>query len=273
MKVNEKKTARIIGLAPLALAMGLGFSVQSFAGEMSYTNAAKGVLKTSSGECVKIKGKFTPLAACGDVSDSDGDGVNDDMDKCPDTPKGVRVDENGCPIDSDGDGVPDYKDNCPDTPAGVRVDEYGCPMDSDGDSVPDFRDKCPGTPAGAKVDANGCEILADMTIDLVNDEFDFDSAKLKPSMKAALDDVAARVSASQGDETLVVVGHTDSVGAEAYNQGLSERRAKATAMFLIDQGVSADRIETKGMGESQPVADNGNAAGRAKNRRVEILTN
>lgn len=89
-------------------------------------------------------------------SDSDEDGVEDKYDLCPDTPEGVKVDENGCPIDSDNDGVPDYKDKCPNTPHGVKVDENGCPIDSDKDGVPDYLDKCPDTPLGVAVDANGC---------------------------------------------------------------------------------------------------------------------
>jgi hypothetical protein len=88
--------------------------------------------------------------------DSDGDGVPDNLDKCPGTPKGVKVDKVGCPLDSDGDGVPDYIDKCPGTPKGVKVDARGCPLDSDGDGVPDYKDKCPGTPKGVKVDKNGC---------------------------------------------------------------------------------------------------------------------
>jgi outer membrane protein OmpA-like peptidoglycan-associated protein len=88
--------------------------------------------------------------------DSDGDGVPDDKDLCPDTPSGIRVDLNGCPLDSDHDGVPDYLDECPGTPEGVKVNKKGCPLDSDGDGVPDYLDLCPGTPAGVAVDENGC---------------------------------------------------------------------------------------------------------------------
>jgi outer membrane protein OmpA-like peptidoglycan-associated protein len=97
----------------------------------------------------------------GGYVDSDGDGVPDYMDKCPNTPKGVQVDMWGCPLDSDGDGVPDYLDNCPNTPQGVAVDSHGCPLDSDGDGVPDYLDKCPNTPAGVKVDAAGCPLDSD----------------------------------------------------------------------------------------------------------------
>jgi OOP family OmpA-OmpF porin len=127
-------------------------------------------------------------ANLGKAKDTDGDGVPDRKDKCPDTPAGVKVDVNGCPLDTDGDGVPDYQDKCPDvkglaalqgcpdsdgdgvadaddkcpnTPAGVRVDASGCPLDADGDGVPDYLDKCPGTPAGVKVDASGCPLDRD----------------------------------------------------------------------------------------------------------------
>jgi OmpA-OmpF porin, OOP family len=95
------------------------------------------------------------------VRDSDGDGVTDDMDKCPSTPAGVKVDSVGCPLDSDKDGVPDYMDKCPSTPAGVKVDSVGCPLDSDKDGVADYLDKCPDTPAGVKVDAMGCPLDSD----------------------------------------------------------------------------------------------------------------
>lgn len=152
----------------------------------------------------------------------------------------------------------------------VAVDE--CALDADGDGVGNCDDNCPDTAAGTKVDANGCEIIESLTIDLVNDEFDFDKAVLKPDMMAALDDVAARVNASAGEEQLTIVGHTDSVGRESYNMDLGQRRADATADYLIGQGISAGNITTKSMGESQPVADNSTAAGRKKNRRVEILT-
>jgi len=88
--------------------------------------------------------------------DSDHDGVADGIDKCPNTPAGVHVDAMGCPVDSDHDGVADYLDRCPNTPAGVQVDANGCPVDSDGDGVADYLDKCPNTPRGAPVDATGC---------------------------------------------------------------------------------------------------------------------
>jgi OmpA-OmpF porin, OOP family len=93
--------------------------------------------------------------------DSDGDGVSDDVDACPDTPKGARVDATGCPQDGDGDGVFDGLDMCANTPRGATVDAKGCPSDSDGDGVFDGIDLCAGTPAGAKVDMKGCPLDSD----------------------------------------------------------------------------------------------------------------
>ena len=93
--------------------------------------------------------------------DSDNDGVVDDYDKCPGTPIGVKVDQNGCPLDSDKDGVYDSLDKCPGTPASVKVDEAGCPLDSENDGVYDSLDKCPGTPVGVEVDQVGCPLDSD----------------------------------------------------------------------------------------------------------------
>jgi OmpA-OmpF porin, OOP family len=103
---------------------------------------------------IKVNGLGCPL-------DSDGDGVPDYLDKCPNTPVGEKVDIHGCLLDSDGDGVADSLDKCPNTPKGVKVDTAGCPLDSDGDGIPDYLDKCPNTPSGIKVDVTGCPFDSD----------------------------------------------------------------------------------------------------------------
>ena len=103
----------------------------------------------------------------GPLKDSDGDGVPDKYDRCPNTPAGAIVDARGCPLDSDHDGVPDGIDKCPNTPAGVAVDAVGCPVDSDGDGVPDNVDKCPNTPAGVVVYKDGAQ--AGCPVDSDND--------------------------------------------------------------------------------------------------------
>lgn len=110
------------------------------------------------------------------IKDFDGDGVPNELDKCPNTPKGVKVDKNGCALDSDHDGVVDYMDLCPFTLQGVKVDKNGCAIDSDNDTIPDYRDKCPDTPKGVAVDDEGCPIteagIIDSDKDGVEDKLD-----------------------------------------------------------------------------------------------------
>lgn len=97
----------------------------------------------------------------GRSTDTDGDGVANSEDACPNTPTGVKVDEFGCPFDSDNDGIPNYLDKCSDTPTGAIVDANGCQFDADADGVPDNLDKCANTPAAVRVDANGCPLDSD----------------------------------------------------------------------------------------------------------------
>jgi OOP family OmpA-OmpF porin len=99
--------------------------------------------------------------------------------------------------------------------------------------------------------------------------FDFDKAVVKPAGKAALDDLLVKLQ-GMDTEAMVTVGHTDSVGTDAYNQKLSLRRAEAVKSYLVSKGVAASRVFVEGKGESQPIADNKTAEGRAKNRRVTV---
>jgi len=99
--------------------------------------------------------------------------------------------------------------------------------------------------------------------------FDFDKATLKPEGKAKLDELTKQLGGINL-EVIIAVGHTDSVGTDAYNQKLSVRRADAVKSYLVSKGVESNRVYTEGKGEKQPVASNATAEGRAKNRRVEI---
>lgn len=99
--------------------------------------------------------------------------------------------------------------------------------------------------------------------------FGFDSAELSPETRATLDEQAA-ILERESDVRVEIEGHTDSTGPEAYNQGLSERRAKAVEEYLVSKGISADRLEVMGYGQSRPIAPNDTKEGRTKNRRVEL---
>ncbi|MET0088629.1 MAG: OmpA family protein [Candidatus Thiodiazotropha sp.] len=171
--------------------------------------------------------------------------------------------------DTDGDGVVDEQDRCPDTPAGVSVDSQGCIPDSDGDGVVDAKDQCPGTPAGASVDGRGCA----MKIVLNRIPFEVDSDRIEAGYAAELRQVADTLKSRQDVKSVQVIGHTDSLGSTRYNQALSEKRARAVAQFLVSEGVPAAIIQVSGEGETAPVADNATAQGREQNRRVELKVN
>ena len=214
------------------------------------------------------------------VQDSDGDGVPDSKDMCPNTPLGVKVDEFGCPLDSDRDGVPDYLDKCPNTPAGVKVDASGCPLDSDGDGVPDYLDKCPNTPAGVQVDADGCPIKKETVVIVQPPEieslvlsgdanFEFNKATLLPNAYPILDSLVGTMK-KHIEYKWEVGGYTDGVGSVNYNLGLSQRRAQAVVDYLVTKGVNSNNLKVVGYGKSNPIATNDTPEGRAMNRRVEI---
>ncbi len=99
--------------------------------------------------------------------------------------------------------------------------------------------------------------------------FDFDKSVLKPQGKAKLDDLVSKIRGIDL-EVIIAVGHTDSIGTDAYNQKLSVRRAESVKAYLVSRGIDRNRVYTEGKGEKQPIATNKTAAGRAKNRRVEI---
>lgn len=159
--------------------------------------------------------------------------------------------------DEDGDGVFDRRDDCPNTPAGLPVNTSGCPARK-------YPEAAAPTPAALPAED---EVI--VLSDLGNVLFAFDSAELTESAREQLTAIGNRL-AGASLVSVKVVGHTDSVGSDSYNQGLSERRATSVVDFLASQGVPADKLVAEGRGESAPVADNGTDAGRAQNRRVEI---
>jgi OOP family OmpA-OmpF porin len=259
-----------------------------------------------------IKDKFdqcpdTPLGAqvddYGCPKDTDGDRIYDGIDDCPGTPEGAIVDHLGCPLDNDKDGVFDGLDKCPNTPLGVSVDSRGCPLDTDGDGVPDFKDKEADTPAGAVVDADGVALDGDVDgvpdgvdkcpetpMEVVVDEFGCPKAKpltekivlnIKYSPGSFRPDAAAQVvlddlyqtMRAYPDLKIEINGYTDALGSARGNKKLSEKRAQAVMDYLLDKGVSADRMTATGYGEDPKYAigDNSTEEGRQKNRRVEIV--
>ena len=147
-------------------------------------------------------------------------------------------------------------------------------MDDDGDGVNNCNDKCPGSQAGQTIGPDGCPVP--VSIDLKGVNFDFDKSTLRPDAVAILNE-AIEILKRYPDLKVEVAGHTDSIGSDAYNQKLSERRAHAVYDYLTSNGVDAARlVGPNGYGESRPIAPNtnpdgsDNPEGRAQNRRTEL---
>jgi outer membrane protein OmpA-like peptidoglycan-associated protein len=176
--------------------------------------------------------------------DKDGDGFLDPDDRCIDEP-GVAPD--GCPIrDKDGDGILDPEDQCIDEPETKNnyKDKDGCP-----DEVPQEVAKFTGAIEGIF--------------------FDTDKATIKPKSRPVLDK-AVKVLKDFPDVKVEISGHTDSTGDRTHNIELSQRRADAVKKYLVDHGITEDRMDTRGAGPDEPIADNTSKAGKAKNRRIEF---
>ncbi|WP_068597090.1 OmpA family protein [Vaginella massiliensis] len=216
------------------------------------------------------------LDACPDVPgvaeyngcpDTDGDGIPDNLDECP-TVAGP-AENNGCPWpDTDGDGIPDKDDACPTEPGLPQF--QGCP-DTDGDGIPDKDDECPTEKGPAE--NNGCPWkIEHVTRALSAILFEYNSDKIIPESER---DVikAANILKSEDfrDKDFYVDGHTDQRGTAAYNKKLSDRRAKAIVNALKAQGVNADRLTPRGLGESNLLCKEENETCWQQNRRVELL--
>ncbi|CAG0910778.1 unnamed protein product [Cyprideis torosa] len=149
----------------------------------------------------------------------------------------------------------------------MKVDANGCVFDLDGDGVLNVDDECPDTPRGMAVHANGCPKFTGV---LEGVKFELDKATLTGQSKAILAKVATELM-SYPTLNVIIVGHTDSQGSDAYNNKLSLARAKSVAAFLTSQGVRGERMRYAGYGERFPRSTNETLAGRAQNRRVELL--
>ena len=212
--------------------------------------------------------------------DTDRDGLFDDEDGCPTQPedKDGFQDADGCPDpDNDQDGIVDELDKCPLEPEDKDgfEDQDGCPEpDNDHDKVLDPQDKCPNEYAETE---DGCPkkyqliVVTDKKIELKQTVY-FDTKKttIKPVSYALLNEVALALK-DHANIRVRVEGHTDSRGSDRFNLKLSQGRAESVRLYLIQQGISPDRMEPRGFGETVPIADNRTDAGRAQNRRVEFI--
>lgn len=217
-------------------------------------------------DCPDAKG---PAALKG-CPDTDGDGILDKNDKCP-AVKGL-IKYNGCPIpDSDGDGINDEEDQCKDVAGLARY--QGCPVpDRDNDGINDEEDRCPDA---AGVASNmGCPEIDPGVIEKINKaaasiSFAAGSTKLLAKANTALNNIVTILKANP-DLQVDINGYTDNKGNADKNRELSEARANAVSEYLVKKGIDAGRLTATGYGDENPLADNKTVAGRAKNNRVEM---
>jgi outer membrane protein OmpA-like peptidoglycan-associated protein len=213
--------------------------------------------------------------------DRDHDGILDDDDQCPDQPedRDGHQDEDGCPDpDNDGDGILDADDRCP-MDAGPKENE-GCPIkaetegDRDGDGVSDEFDNCPDEPGSAE--NQGCKIPQLVVITPTSlrllDKIYFETGRheLLTISSPLLGNIAQVLLSHPEIEKLEIHGHTDDRGPRAFNQTLSDRRARAVLEALVASGVEENRLSSFGHGEDDPIATNQTALGRSQNRRVDF---
>lgn len=215
--------------------------------------------------------------ACPDVAgiigmngcpDLDGDGIADKDDACPDSAGASQF--SGCP-DSDGDNIADKNDRCPELEG--PAENGGCPWpDSDGDNVFDKDDGCPSVKGS--MGNNGCPEISDVQINKLSD---YSKALFFKTAKNQLTDASYSILQSVSEllkeypsAQFVIEGHTDDSGGDAQNQQLSQVRAEVVKNYLIEHGISADRLQAIGYGESRPIADNRTKRGKFMNRRVEL---
>ena len=203
--------------------------------------------------------------------DRDRDGYGDPCDNCPDVPNPDQTDTDGdglgdacdnCPklsnkdqADSDLDGVGDVCDNCPND---ANPDQ----LDTDCDKIGDACDKCPNTPKGAKIDENGCWILERV-------QFDLDKWDIKPEYYPLLDEIAEVLKQNPG-LTMEIHGHTCDIWTEKYNKNLSNLRAESVKSYLVEKGIPAEQLVTKGFGLTTPVISNKDESSKHLNRRAEF---
>ncbi len=200
------------------------------------------------------------------IIDSDGDGVMDELDKCPNTPVGITVDGSGCPLPEPKVTIIEKK---VEVPVPVALDNSECPIktdkpDRDRDGVEDSIDQCPNTLCDFNVDSKGCPIKAVLRI-----HFETDKAEITPYSRPLVEKFAKFLLENKGSLVLIT-GHTDWRGSNYYNMVLSKKRAESVKKALIEYGVSPSRLMTEGKGEEEPIATNKTPEGMALNRRIEV---
>ena len=203
--------------------------------------------------------------------DVDEDNIVDNQDLCDNSLLENNIMPYGCKKilrDSDGDGVRDSRDRCPLTPKNAKVSPDGCALDGDMDGIKDYKDKCLDTPIGYEVNGEGCAISLNLGVN-----FKYYSDIIEEKSKINIEKFAKFIKKNSNYE-LNIVGHTSTKGDADLNKRLSEKRAKAVKVALVELGISANSMTTEGRGEDDPIVEDTSSDSsldaKLLNRRVEI---
>jgi OmpA-OmpF porin, OOP family len=211
------------------------------------------------------------LALFNGCPDTDGDGIEDKLDECP-TVAGLK-ELNGCP-DRDHDGITDKKDLCPDK-FGL-AEFHGCP-DTDGDGVPDNEDNCPmvagtkennGCPAGTSTKNDDADVPGRVDIGTPI-MFEVNLSTIHQVSMPVIEEAVLELNENKG-ATVIIDGHADASGPEAFNNELSLQRANAVKTQLTQRGINPARVKTIGHGSRDPIATNSTYEGKEQNRRAKM---
>ncbi len=226
---------------------------------------------------------FEDADGCPDDPDTDGDSIKDSLDSCVLTPEDLDkyLDDDGCPdLDDDADGVLDVTDKCrlePEDPDGYQDDD-GCPEpDNDQDKVLDVEDGCPNEIGPVDANPKGCPVkpalvvVTDCEVKITQQiHFEFNKATIRKESYPVLDAVVDVLRTTPAIK-LEIQGHTDNKGSPAYNKKLSDKRAASVLKYLVDHGVTTDRLTSHGYGLERPIVSNDTDLNRSLNRRVQFV--
>lgn len=250
----------------------LGAGIEYWFGEKKKTAIILESLYKNTGETYAIK-HFQHMIGLaflfGGEPDTDGDGILDKDDNCPEIPGLATF--NGCP-DTDGDGIQDSQDDCPQIPGLIQYN--GCP-DTDGDGIQDSEDKCPEV--FGLIENEGCPKMTEKVKDRLEKIeqlilFETDQDILTEEALISLEEVYS-ILIQYPNLNIIVEGHTDDTGGVNYNQELSEKRVATVLRFLIKRGISSSKIKSAAYGETRPLRTNSTSEGRRYNRRVQFNIN
>jgi len=250
----------------------LGAGIEYWFGEKKKTAIILESLYKNTGETYAIK-HFQHMIGLaflfGGEPDTDGDGILDKDDNCPEIPGLATF--NGCP-DTDGDGIQDSQDDCPQIPGLIQYN--GCP-DTDGDGIPDSEDKCPEV--FGLIENEGCPKMTEKVKDRLEKIeqlilFETDQDILTEEALISLEEVYS-ILIQYPNLNIIAEGHTDDTGGVNYNQELSEKRVATVLRFLIKRGISSSKIKSAAYGETRPLRTNSTSEGRRYNRRVQFNIN